>query len=1137
MDKNAIKKYAVWARRELIEKVSQKALQYGIEEGLELDPNLESVNGVLLSDVEKKQRQALISKIQQDGYSQVIEEVAYTWFNRFIALRFMEVNGYLPSHVRVFTDENNQFKPQILAEALHLEFDNLDKEKVMEMSQARQDDDLYKYLLLSQCNELSVILPGMFPRIADYTELLLPDYLLREGSVIEQMVVSISEDDWTDQVQIIGWLYQYYNSDLKDEVFSRPKGRKMSKHDIPPVTQLFTPDWIVRYMVENSLGRLWLNSHSNSSIRENFKYYIENTAEDVYKTSDITPKDIKCIDPCMGSGHVLAYLFDVLISIYEDYGFAARDAAIEIVNNNLYGLDIDDRAGQLAYFTVMMKGRQYDRRFFSREIRHNILAINESDGISTEAISYFANTEELKKDVNELLVELHNAKEFGSMLMIKPKNWEAIENRLKEIEEEPSLFKNEILTRLTGVIKTGKILAQKYHVVITNPPYAAVNGFSKELFSYINANYKDGKSDLFAVFMERCKAFTLKDYYYAMITQQSWMFISSFENLRNKVLANDIVSIVEIGYNSFPELNSKFAVAAAFVVRMTNTENYVGAYLDLNTNYGKSYDKEKAFFEELKNPYYVNLDKLSVIPGHPIAFWLSDDFITAFSEKKIADYSTVITGMTTGNNNAFLRLWQEVDFTKIVLDESNMDNVDLSCEYWIPYSKGGERRNWYGNTDYLVNWKRHGEFNRSKTTLKHLYLKEAVTWPFINIDTFCARYLPQGYLWDVAGSPCFFSDKCKLKYTLGYLCSVVARSILPVINPSVNVQAVDIERLPLIISEEYYDEVVSLVTECIEIAKADWDSFENSWDFKKHPLAHGNRIEESFREWEKECDLRFNKIKENEERINDIFVDIYHLGGQVDTKLEDRLVTINKANVESDIKSLISYAVGCMFGRYSLDNDGVVFAGGEWDTSKYKTFLADDDGIIPICDDEYFSDDIVGKFVEFIETVYGDDTLEENLEYIAKALGGKGSSRQVIRDYFLNDFYGDHCNLYSVTGSGKRPIYWQFDSGKKNGFKCLVYIHRYSQDTVARIRTDYVHEQQARYRTACEELEKRLQTASDSEKVKISKRLNDIKAQDEELHLYEEKIHHFADQMISLNLDDGIKNNYEIFKDVLAKIK
>ena len=1224
MDKNEIKKFAVWARRELIARVSQKAVQYGIEENSMVDGSAAAIGEKLLSNEEIKQRQALIAQIKEKGYPQVMEEVAYTWFNRFIALRFMEVNNYLPSHVRVFTDEEDNFKPQIITEAIHMELDGLDMEKVYALKEANQTEELYRYLLITQCNALNQILPKMFQKISDYTELLFPDNLLREGSVLQQMIEMIPEEDWQDTVQIIGWLYQYYNAEKKDEVFAAlKKNVKITKENIPAATQLFTPDWIVRYMVENSLGRLWLehltatgegyhysygadgecnaaayvNADKISALKGNWKYYLDEAPQEPEVQAQLavirkeyaamTPEQIKCIDPCCGSGHILAYLFDVLVQIYESYGYTTREAVESIVKNNLYGLDIDDRAAQLAYFAVMMKARQYDRRFFSRNIQPHVYAIQDCKPMPAESWGYLGEEEKIACGLWESFTD---AKEYGSL--VKPEvtlgQLDQLKARLvqmKEIAEHSDLFAQIALDVLCPLIELAQVLVQKYDVVVTNPPYMGSSGMGAKLVDFVKMNYPDSKSDLFAVFIEACGSMTRKNGFQAMITQHAWMFLSSFEKLRTKLLQKDTINMAHLGARAFDEIGGEVVQTTSFVLRNSHIADYKGTYCRLiepTTQQGK-----EDMFLAGENGYTAQQSNFSKIPGSPVAYWVSDNLISTFNNNKIGDLSYPKQGLSSADNNRFLRLWFEVAFTNFNNScVSNQESAKSGVK-WFPFNKGGEYRKWYGNFDYVINWKNDGfelrNFPNAAIRNSEYYFLPHVTWSKVTSGTIAFRYRPIGSVFSDAGCAATFSDDI-IWYALGLLNTKYAQKVFDLINPTLNYTQSTIAALPVMVENKAH--VDGVVSNNMVLSQADWDSFETSWDFKIHPLVrlkdnmkftatNGNRktvsyfLQGAYRMWENECEQRFNQLKANEEELNRIFIEIYGLQDELTPEVEDKDVTVRKADLTRDIKSLISYAVGCMFGRYSLDRNGLVYAGGAFEDFYQRDSLAtengdvlilgdislgvsesytqvkvgdqwvdcrfpvDKDNIIPIYDDpDYSENDLPNQFVMWIRTVYGKDTLDENLKFIADALGGKGQPREVIRNYFLNDFYADHCKIYQ-----KRPIYWLFDSGKKNGFKALIYMHRYQPDTIARIRTDYVHEQQARYRTAIADLENRIANTSTSERVKLNKALTKLQDQDAELRSYEEKIHHLADQMIAIDLDDGVKVNYAKFQDVLAKIK
>ncbi len=1217
MDKNAIKKYAVWARRELIARVTQKAEKYEITEQNMTGADADSIGGRVLTGAEKKQRGALIEKIKADGFQQVMEEVAYTWFNRFTALRFMEVNNYLPSHTRVFTNEEGAFKPQILADAISLEMDGLDMEKVYELKDTNKTEELYRYLLITQCNALSSILPQMFQKIEDYTELLLPDYLLREGSVIEQMIALISEEDWTDQVQIIGWLYQYYNSEKKDDVFAAlKKNVKITKENIPAATQLFTPDWIVRYMVENSLGRLWLEGHPDVKEQllpteeeqsayaagnrdpedSKWHYYLEEAEQEPEVQAELSeirkeyaalkPEEIKCIDPCSGSGHILAYMFDVLMKIYESYGYTSREAVGSIVENNLYGLDIDERAAQLAYFAVMMKARQYDRRFFNRKDEDgnlcipqpHVYAIAESNHVDPFAVEYFCNGDaELKETMDTIIQELQDAKEYGSILTVTPQDWKKLYARFSEIKEDIHMYREVAIKELLPLVQVAEALAQKYDAVVTNPPYMGNSSMSTKLLVFIKKYYPDSKSDMFAIFIESCRKLTKYLGFQAMITQHAWMSLASYERLRCKLHDVSIVNMVHLGARAFEEVSGEMVQTTSFVFQNTKIEKRQGIYCRL-INPTTAAGKEDAFLSG-NSRYKAKQDSFKRIPGAPVSAYVAGDTLAMLYEKgkTIDDIGTVKIGMGTGNNDLFLKLWWEVN--NLIIDYSMKDAslINSESKKYYPYSKGGERKRWYGNHEYVVWYDEAGQ-SQMKQTSGHrenggydYYFHKGMTWTYSTMAAFCARVMPEGFVFDVNGSSLFLPEKY-YNYILCFLQSCVGRFIIDSTKSAFSIQAGTIRNLPII--GETNEEIEGLANDCIKISREDWDAFETSWDFKRHPFVNGEftTIKEAYNKWQFVANERNRSLNQKERRINEIFIDKYELANELSPDVDIEDSTLHSPNMEREVRSFISYAVGCMFGRYSVHEDGLVYAGGDWsekygsyngtfDDLKEYTFAetgnftngelskkfcylksenkkplfcyhVDYDNIIPISDDEYFEDDIVSLFVKFVKMVYGEDTIEENLKFIADALGGKGASREVIRKYFMDEFYKDHCKTYQ-----KRPIYWLFDSGKKNGFKCLIYMHRYQPNTIARIRTDYVHEQQSRYRTAIAGLESRINEAGTSERVKLKKQLDTLQAQATEIREYEEKIHHLADQMIRIDLDDGVKHNYEIFKDVLAKIK
>lgn len=877
-------------------------------------------------------------------------------------------------------------------------------------------------------------------------------------------------------------------------------------------------------------------------------------------------------DPCMGSGHILSYMFDVLVEIYEDYGYTVREAVENIVEKNLWGLDIDERAAQLSYFAVMMKARQYDRRFLSRSIQPHVYAVEESNGITSAPMHDMGielSQEEHEKAVKEtmrLVEEMHNVKEYGSIINVTPCDWNllrrfAVPRGSSEGQMQLDIHGEiEASKRLQVLIDIGETLSQKYDAVVTNPPYMGAGGMALVLSDYVKSNYPDTKSDLSTVFMEKNVKLCSSIGYVSMINIPVWMFLSSYEKLRETIVENNTyVNMLHLGRGVF---GSDFGTTA-FVIRKSRIRDYKATYQKLFERQGAvdSLETKLRWFLEGKGLFIEKQENYLEIPGTPVAYSLGSVLIKAFTSKNlVSTVGDVKQGLATGDNNRFLRFWWEVKEEKINFMATSSRNALESRKKWFPYNKGGAYRKWYGNIEYVVNWENDGfEIKnirdnkgklRSRPQNLQYFFREGLTWSKVTIGGISMRYVPVGTVFDVAG--CSLFPHKDIFVMLANMNSCVQKHILSVFSQSVNYEVGQIAALPIIDPGEKTEEIQETSTDCVELSKHEWDSFETSWNFKRHPIVPMARERQEqkdsqfaldrmkkyslilwhYEKWTEICEHRFNTLKQNEEKLNNLFIDIYGLRGEIESSIEDKDITVRKADLQRDIRSLISYAVGCMFGRYSLDVPGLAYAGGEWEASKYKTFLPDKDAIIPICDDEYFEDDIVGRFVKFIEVVYGKETLEENLKFIADALGGKGTSREVIRNYFMNDFYADHLKVYQ-----KRPIYWLFDSGKKNGFKCLIYMHRYQPDTIARIRTDYVHEQQSRYRTAIADLEQRINGASTSERVKLNKQLTKLQAQAAELREYEEKIHHLADQMISIDLDDGVKVNYAKFQDVLAKIK
>ncbi len=1096
MNKNAIQKFAIWARTELIEQVKQRAYQYGITEKGYSDENASVISGRVLSPDEKRQRRSFIRFIESNGFKQAVEEVAYTWFNRFVALRYMEVNDFLPTHVRVFSDASGGFNPEILKDVLHLDLEGLDRAKVSELLNANKTEELYRYLLLTQCNALNALLPEMFEQMGAYTEMLLPNNILKPEGVIGRLVKDIPEEDFRDAVQIIGWLYQYYITELNEIVYDGTISKeRIPKELLSAATTLYTPDWAIRYMVDNSLGKLFVGKHP--SLKAYLKYYLEGETTE----SNVRIEDVRLLDPCMGSGHILVYAFDVFMQIYRAEGYSERDAAKLILENNIYGLDIDKRAYQLAYFALMMKGRQYNRRILNGNIKPQVYCpAGYADG-----------------------------EEYGSILRISE-----LEPKPEELKERQlTLFEEDYPTKL-NTWNFRRILSQRYDVVVTNPPYLGSGRFSPKLLEYVNTNYPEVKSDLSMVMYKHAlQDLSKKNGYVAFITTASWMSLSSFEKLRTYVLNNfDFDSLVDFGSELF-DGKVGHNLIVAWVNRNCRTHKKMTAIRLVDYCYSRRDEKEPQFFNP-ENRYTTSTDNFLKIPGSPVAYWVSKAMLRVFENKTFIEYAEPKRGMCTCANELFYRNWYEINYNDIGFSivKSEKNHKDYT---YIPLNKGGSYRKWYGNLVEVVYWKFNGKKVKAYPTAQikgeDYYFLPAITWSAITSGTLSFRYTGVGFIFDQASNGVFPKADMYF-YFLGLLCSKIALTLFTAINPSLNLLVGDIGSLPIIIDENRKDKIDRIVTSAIDNSRSDWDAFETSWEFTYHPLIRSEKsLASAFAKWERETAVRFDTLKQNEEELNRIFIDIYGLQDELTPEVEDKDITVRRADLRREIRSLISYAVGCMLGRYSLDSEGLTYAGGAWDASKYQTFPADKDNILPICDDEYFDDDIAGRFVEFVKTVYGADTLEENLRFIADALGGRGTPREVIRNYFLNDFYKDHLKIYQ-----KRPIYWLFDSGKKNGFKALIYMHRYSSDLLAKLRTDYVHEQQERYRTQLSHIAGALNTATGAERARLLKRQDKLTEQLRETTAFEEKVHHLADQNITIDLDDGVKRNYEIFTDILAKI-
>lgn len=1216
MDKTSIKNFAIWARNKLIADIGYKASLMGInEDGISEALSQSTIstefydigtdNPYAISTNQIKQRKRLVEVIRKKeadtdyktAYKYIIEEVAYTWFNRLIAIRFMEVNDYLPSRMRVLSSVSGKHEPDIVTNPFEaeLELGDDDKEKINTYKSDNNIDELFNLLFIKQCNALNTILPALFEKTDDYTELLLNLSVIDRDGVVYKLVTDIAEDDFNiekgGQVEIIGWLYQYYNSEPKAAAFAK-KG-KISKEEIPAVTQLFTPDWIVRYMVENSLGRLWVEGHTDEELKANWKYYLEEAAQEAEVKKQLTeirkeyaklsPEDIKIIDPCVGSGHILVYAFDVLIQIYESAGYSTRDAAKSILEHNIYGLDIDDRAFQMAYFAIMMKARQYNRRILNGEHKPNIHSVKESNSINREHLNYLGvgcSEDERNKALEQIVTLLDtfkDAKEYGSILNVEQFDAELLERFVSQSESGGQISMQtvgieETIQELRQIIAVGKVLSDKYHTVVTNPPY--MGNMPIKMTEYVIKYFVDEKYDLYSVFIRRCFGFLLSNGMTSIVTQHTWMFISSFEKFREKLMKKAFVSILHLGTRAFEDVDGEVVQTVAVVWRNASlNSNKVAA--NRLVNYSDTKEKEKAYLDN-KDVFVVQQDNFELLPNKPIVYWLSSAFFKALKKNIFIDsFVKRKAGVVTGNDSYFLKMWYEPSLKDISF--KGVENLEFA-KYHI-MSKGGSACRFYGNYDYIIRINDLWNPERTNSSIrrgdKNFYFKKAIGWSQVGNAQKTFRFI-ENSICGTATPTIYVNDDKYFNYILGFLNTKIAFEYLVAYNPTINLLTTDICNLPLIVDEKEIKIIDEIITSSIDISRSNWDSYETSWDFVTHPLVkpalvenNSNRaqtlIADCYNMWVEECESRFNKLKANEEELNRIFIDIYGLQDELDADVADKDITVHrifdtKADVLESMKgsnyvrtkrdevvSLLSYAVGCMFGRYSLDTEGLAYAGGEWDDSKYITFKPDSDNIIPITDEEYLDDDIVTRLCTWLKVVYGESTIEANLDFIADALGGKGNtSREIIRNYFLNDFFKDHCSTYSVTGSGKRPIYWLFDAGKQNGFKALIYLHRYNADTIGNLRIDYLHLLQRIYESESKRMQSTIDSANNPREVALaSKRKEKLQKQLKECHEYDEKIAHLALSRIELDLDDGVKVNYRKvqtdrdggFYDVLADSK
>lgn len=1193
MNKTAIKSFAIWARNTLIKDTMYKARLLGVSADGIQEPLPNSTKDMQFFDVGTdtpysisgsavQQRRGFVTALRQKAaqseyetaYRTLMEEMAYTWFNRLIAIRFMEVNGYLPSGIRVLSSESGKWEPDIVTTPFEadLPFTEDEEIEISHLKRENQNDTVFRLLFIKQCNALHDILPQLFETIDDYTELLLNISITDQDGVVCRLVHDIDEADFDvsrgGQVEIIGWLYQYYNTELKDETFKLlNKNVKVTKERLPSATQLFTPDWIVRYMVENSLGRMWIQGHMENPGQEEimakefgWQYYIpeavqepevEAKLQDIRREySKLRPEDLTVIDPCMGSGHILVYAFDVLMQIYRANGYSDRDAVELILEHNLYGLDIDDRAFQLAYFSILMKARQYSRRILAHHPRVHLCAIAESDGLQkwSDLSGHDFAVEQLDLDsqfidtADYLIDTFRDAKEYGSLLRVEQRDYSGLLDYIWRIQAEGgnllmAAWINNIAKQMPKLIEQADLLSRRYDVVVTNPPYMGGSNMDAALSKYVKKEYSDSKSDLFACFIDRGNAFVKSNGLNCMVTMQSWMFLSSFEKMRTEIL--NTKTIINLMHMESMVMGIAFGTAVTILCNQV-IKRFKSTYIQIKLQ--DIIDNEPKCFPVPGNRFnQVSADNFSKIPGSPIAYWVSKRFLSIYSHPSLYDYTISDGQNVTSDNSRFVRFFWEV----------NVNWINTGKK-WRLYAKGGKYRKWYGNIMDIVDWSPtaisfyHKEPS-ARVLPEYLWYKKGITWGLITSNIPSFRFLPDNATFDKGGSSIFIKNEDNLCYFLGLLNSVVFLNIVKLLNPTLNFQVRDIRSMPVIIKKR---ERVNSIVKCVcTYSQQDWDSFETSWDFVRHPLVYlaepqlaKATLAHRYEAYKAACEARFNTLKNNEEELNRIFIDIYGLQDELTPDVADKDVTVTRVyDAKEDIpepmkgnnyvltkqdvvKSLLSYAVGCMFGRYSLDGDGLAYAGGDWDDSKYTTFIPDKDNVIPITDTEYFKDDVVGLFCAWLKKVYGADTLEANLSFIADALDGRGAtSRDVIRSYFLKEFYKDHCKTYK-----KRPIYWLFDSGKQNGFKALVYLHRYDADTIGKVRVEYLHKMERIYENETARMQDIMDhTDSAREKTRATKTKEKLQKQRKECRDYDEKLAHLAADRITIDLDDGVKVNYE----------
>ncbi|WP_336273110.1 BREX-1 system adenine-specific DNA-methyltransferase PglX [Vreelandella indica] len=1221
-----IKKYAPKARARFIDTMMRQAARVGISPdgkgGVVIAP-LELKGDVLVMTAQDGQthtvpahlkgaREALAAWVQRDGFTQAIEQAAYSWFNRLCAIRYMEIHGYLDHGRRVLSvagGEAGQF--QILEECLEVDLPGLDTARVRELKlDGTQDETLYRELLLAQCHALHEAMPFLFEPLDDASELLLPNNLTKTDSLIRELVEAIPEEDWQD-VEVIGWLYQFYISEKKDQVI----GKVVKSEDIPAATQLFTPNWIVQYLVQNSVGRQWLQTYPGSPLKGQMPYYIEPAEQepevqaqlDAITPASLDPETIKVLDPACGSGHILVEAYNVLKAIYEERGYRTRDIPKLILENNLFGLDIDDRAAQLAGFALLMKAREDDRRILTRlvdnKVRLNVLAMQSSQHLDTNTLwrdlnlagdwhqgqsqSLFdskqqdlSSNDATYKLIADLIERFQDAKTFGSLIEV-PNEWEAklkaLLGELSELTNSGDMMQKAAAQRLVPIVQQAWVLAQRYEAVVANPPYMGSKYQTPVVKKYLKDAYKGYEKDLFSAYIVRNLALANEHGHLGFMTPFVWMFISSYEQLRKRLIEEDtITSLIQLEYSGF---DGATVPICTFTLSKGHIASYTGSYIRLSDFRGSANQGPKTL-QAIQNRdcgwfYNAKPDDFKKIPGSPVAYWLSKEAIQAFSKsKEIKKVMPAAVGLQTGDNSKFVRCWYEVDFDKIGFEVESSDETAGLDFKWYPYNKGGDFRKWYGNREFIVDWKNDGEeirnFKDEKGALRSRpqntknYFKSSISWSDVTSGDVAFRYYDKGFVYDVTGMSAQSESEDLMKKVLALCNSCVVNWVVKSLNPTLHFQAGNYHSLPYI-DASVNGASISLVDQCINFSLQDEAAYEISFSFKLNPLAEKNEqdIFKNYVEWRKECKQTAKKLRDLEVINNKYFLSEYSLEKEVESEVpfnkislngnpyyryggnrsEDELETLFQCDT---LKELVSYAIGCMMGRYSLDKPGLILASQGETIRDYlaqipePSFAPDDNAIIPLTDQEWFPDDATNRFRDFVRTVWGEENLQENLDFVAESLclhtikPKKGEAAlETIRRYLSTQFFKDHLRTYK-----KRPIYWLFSSGKQKAFECLVYLHRYNESTLAEMRTDYVIPLTTKLASYVEKLEQDKEASTSAAEAKsIEKELSKLYKQQAELNTFDEKLRHYADQRISLDLDDGVKVNYGKFGDLLAEVK